>query len=381
MLDYVGLSDLSIGEGGDQLGVWIESVVERVSTLNFAAIGVAGVAVLIYAALSLMVQVEHSFNTIYKAAAGRSILARTAQYWTLLTLAPIGFLGSFWIGDRFREIVQTIGGGRIVSSFGVIAAFSVSWLVMLLAFVMIPHTRVKLRPALVGSFVAALLWELGKSGFAMYLGFATGYAKFYGSLGLIPIFMLWIYITWLIVLFGLELSYAVQTLDHGLESFVRRRREQRAGIDAPSAVAMLVVIGQAFGDGKSLTATQAGEQVGVAPEEARKLLSLLAQAGWVHPIERSDDEPTRWALSAPADRIKLEDVIRRCAGSDEAGSPAAQSVRSQLRTAVCEAFVGRTLESLLPVPGGTALQSCEKDRKTLNDQRTGRRPAPPQDSG
>ncbi len=354
MLDYVGLSEISVGGEGDQLGVWIETVVERVSTLNFAAIGVAGVAVLIYAALSLMVQVEHSFNTIYKAAAGRSILARITQYWTLLTLAPIGFLGSFWIGDRFQEIVQTIGGGHIVSSFGVVAAFAVSWLVMLLAFVMIPHTRVKLRPALVGSFVTALLWELGKAGFAMYLGFATGYARFYGSLALIPIFMLWVYITWLIVLFGLELAYAVQTLDDGLQSFVRKREKNQHKVQAPDAVAMLVVIGQAFGEGQSLTASQAGEQVGASPEDARELLGALSELGWIHPVERSDEEPTRWALSTPPDRIMLEEVARRCTADDEAGSAAAQSARCEIRTAVSEALTGRTLESLLPATPPTS---------------------------
>lgn len=357
VLDSWGLGDLSVGAGEDKLGVWIESVVQRVSELNFAAIGLAGVVVLIYAALSLMAQVEHAFNTIYKAPAGRTILAKLTQYWTILTLAPLGVVGSFWISDRFGAIVENIGGGWVVSGLGAVAAVTVSWLVLLLAFVTIPHTRVRMAPALVGSFVAALLWELGKYGFAVYLGFATGYARVYGSLGLIPIFMLWIYFTWLIVLFGLELSYAVQTLEHGLRSFRldRLARHEQDDVDPARAIAILTAFGEAFNEGRSLTAGDAAASVGSTPLQARAAITALSRSGWIHPLERTDEEPARWALSAPPETIKLEEVVALCVSPSEPASPIVATAQSRVRSVIARAFTGRTLGSMLPAdePGSS----------------------------
>ena len=117
-------------------------------------------------------------------------------------------IASFYVGERFRTIVETVGGQAFVSLAGVLVTFTISWLLLLLAYTVVPDARVRLRPALAGAFVAAVLWETGKFAFREYLGFATGYSQFYGSLALIPIFLLWVYITWVCVLFGIQLSQA-----------------------------------------------------------------------------------------------------------------------------------------------------------------------------
>ena len=79
------------------------------------------------------------------------------------------------------------------------------------------------RAAVVGSLVGALLWEAAKLGFQIYVVTAVPYSAIYGSLGLIPLFLFWIYVTWLIVLFGLILTYTLQTLGG------RRPHEHRLG--------------------------------------------------------------------------------------------------------------------------------------------------------
>lgn len=329
----------------ERVGAWIEMLVERVSQINFAAIGVVGVAVLIYAALSLMNQVEQAFNTIYKATTGRNLIARITQYWTILTLGPIGVLVSFWLSDRAKAVVGAMGGGGALSSLGAIPAFAVSWLVLLLAFKVIPNTRVRMRPALLGSFVAAILWEFGKWGFSLYLGFATGYARFYGALGLIPLFMLWIYITWLIVLFGVELTYATQTFQRGLASFRRdpfpRGEPQQ---DLSLALMVLAGVGESFDEGDAATAAELAHRIEGDAGRVEAALRTLEHAGFVHPVEQGDEGPSRYALSRPPGRIELNAVI-------EAVSPGGQGFGGPAGRMIHEAILGslrdRPLTALL----------------------------------
>ena len=356
LINYVGLDQLAIptgdaasgGAGEARVSEWIESLVARVSSLNFAAIGVVGVTVLIYAALSLMAQVEHAFNTIYKAQAGRSVVAKVTQYWTILTLGPMGVLGSFWISDRGRDALGGVGSGRVFSSLGVIPALAMSWLVLLLVFMVIPHTRVRLRPALVGSFVAAALWEIGKWGFALYLGFSTGYARFYGSLGLIPIFMLWIYLTWLIVLFGLELSYALQTLDRGLASFRSTpTAPDRPDIDPAAGVALLAAVAESFEQGDSLTAAQLATTIARSSESVQAAIGVLQAAGFVHPVEQSDDGPTKYTLAKPPDKIELRAVASALAVESANQSSAAGKAAEVCQSATQQGLGDQTLATLL----------------------------------
>ncbi len=357
VIEYVGLADVAVpanadaeatGAGEQRLGQWIEMLVQRVSEINFAAIGAVGIAVLLYAALSLMAQVEQAFNVIYKAGSKRKLMTRVTQYWTLLTLAPLAIIASFWINDRFSTLVQDIGGSALVSAFGIVAAFAVSWLILLLAFSLTPNARVQWHAALIGSFVAAVLWELGKWGFSLYVEFSTGYARFYGSLGLIPIFMLWVYMTWLIVLFGLELSYAVQTLERGIESF-RASKQSAASEDADPmrALSMLATVGDAFQRGASVTSSDVAAAVGVSGAEADRGLRRLREESLVHQLEAPDGEPARWSLSRSPQDIQLRPVADALLESSGEAAVNAQAVAS-LRQSFLDGLGDRTLDTILP---------------------------------
>ncbi len=354
LLDASGLSDLTIESADDSaapsvqpVGEWIESLVARIGELNFAAIGVVGVGVLIYAALSLMTQVEQSFNTIYKAPTGRRLAARLTQYWTILTLGPLGVFGSFWLGDRGRAALETLGAGRAINALGIAPALAASWLALLLAYVVIPHARVRLRPALAGAFVAALLWETGKWGFGLYVGLTTGYSRFYGSLGLLPIFLLWIYITWLIILFGLELAYATQHHDRGMALLTTRgERDDKHG-DAALAVATLAVIGGAFKRGEPVTAAETARAVGVAPDAAAGMLAALERAGVLHQRERSDGAPAAWSLSMPPDEIRLETLLDKFSAHETGGSPLAAAGARIVRDSIRAGLKDKTLADVL----------------------------------
>lgn len=336
-------------EENERLGAWIQMLVNRVSEINFAAVGVVGVVVLIVAALSLMMQIDQAFNIVFKSHTNRKIVARVTQYWTILTLGPLGIVASFWISDRFNSIVESLGGSALVTTFGVLAAFFVSWLVLLLAFMVVPLAKVRLSAALVGSFVAAALWETGKWGFSLYLGFSTGYARFYGSLALIPIFMLWVYITWLIVLFGLELTYAMQTFESGLESFrdQKEKSESHCQTDPLRGLAVISAIAEAFERGDSISATELCAAAAVAPDSVHEALKALEKESLIHQIERPDDEQARWTLARPPEKIRLTQVFSVLAPESDGESAAACKASEAMRMSLINGLGDQTLRDLL----------------------------------
>ena len=310
LLSYAGLDTLQIPSEGEAEPMtaadWVETLVARISEINFTAIGVVGVLVLVYAGVSLLLEIERAFNAIYRSDTRRSLVARISRSWTILTLGPLGLIASFYVGEQFRQVVESVGGQALVSLAGVLVTFTISWLLLLLAYTVVPAARVRLRPALVGAFVAAVLWEAGKFGFREYLGFATGYARFYGSLALIPIFLLWVYITWLCVLFGIQLSQAMQSLRPGE---LLRDLEHESGLDPTLRVALLIEIARTFEDGGVARADDLADRLDTAESTAVEALIDLDRDHLVARVMDEEGEFEGYALARPASAIRASEVI------------------------------------------------------------------------
>ena len=340
LLKQFGLTDLAItgaeaAEGQPAtVAQWLESVVQRAEGINFGAIGAVGALLLIYAAVSLLVQIEQCFNVIYAAPSGRKLTARLTSYWTMLTLGPLGIITSLTLGSRLGAAVQPLGGvGANLAD--ALLSLGISWLILLASYLIIPNARVKLRPAAIGAIFAAVLWELGKQGFRTYLGFSTGYAALYGSLGLVPVFFLWVYLTWLIVLFGLEVARALQTLTDRYHI----DPASPAPADPACAMAMLARAARHFADSRDLNLTDAAEAAGLSPRHAEILLERLQKRGFLHALEHEGDEP-RFALARAPERIRVSDVA-------EAVGPGEADPAHAVRRAMLDRHDGMTLHDVV----------------------------------
>lgn len=331
VLDQLGLTNLAIGsvEGpGDEptgeavpeqptdVAEWIETLVERVETVNFGAVGAVGGLILIYAAVSLLIQIEQCFNLIYAAPSGRKVATRLTAYWTMLTLGPIAIVTSLTLGSQLGDYISP-DEAMMTGAYQAALSLGISWLILVLAYTLIPNARVRLKAAVIGAIVAALLFELGKHAFRSYVGFSTGYARLYGSLGLVPVFFLWVYITWLIVLFGLEITRTIQTMND-------RHHADPAAEPPPDpvcALAMLVEAARCFDEGRPLMLSAAAEAAGMTPRHAENVLHKLAEHGYVHPVETEEDE-ARYVLAREPSRVRTAEVARLIGPGDE--GPAGQ---------------------------------------------------------
>ena len=129
----------------------------------------------------------------------------------MLTTSPLLIIFSTYIDSRFQHLMgQVQMQGWLSAAVGAIWTLFAIWLVMFAAYMLFPNTRVRPKPAMIGALAAAMLLEIGKRTMGIYLQNALAIGQLYGSLGLVPLFMFWIYLMWLAVLFGLEVSAVLQ---------------------------------------------------------------------------------------------------------------------------------------------------------------------------
>jgi len=181
--------------------------------LDEGSIALFSAAIVIWAALALLSRIERAFNNIWHVAKGRNFLHRMINYWTLLTLGPLLlFLGlGVFASTKYAALAQ-IQETVLSNITPIILSYIVATVAFFLLYIVLPNTKVKAKAAIWGAAVAALVWSFAKWGFGQYVTEFIPYSKVYGVMGLIPLSVFWIFITWLIVLFGLQLTFTTQHL-------------------------------------------------------------------------------------------------------------------------------------------------------------------------
>lgn len=319
---------------------YLNLLVENLLGIQFKAIGAVGLLTLIYAAFSMLTEIERAFNHVFRAKAGRSWVRRITQYWTTLTLGALLIFMTFYVSGQFKGL----GAGG--PALGYAVSIAISALFFMLAYTTLPNTRVHVRTAVVGGLVAAFLWEFAKWGFREYVSYSVSYSRLYGSLGILPLFMLWIYVSWLLVLFGLQVSFGLQHISAARELADQDEAEETL-TDPAAVIPLLVVVGEDFARGKATSLGSLADEVGIPAATADSIVEQLVAAGVVHKLDGGDD---RFGLAKPAGEVLVADVLaeaQRLVRTQPTGDKAFSDALSRLRAAEREALEGVTLEDLL----------------------------------
>ncbi|MHC5138824.1 MAG: YhjD/YihY/BrkB family envelope integrity protein [Planctomycetota bacterium] len=197
-------NELSIADKIDEMSE------QYMAKLNTGAIGVVSGLLLMYAAIKLFSTIENAFNTIFRIPAGRSFIKRMINYWSLITLGPL-LLG---LGIHFTAKFMMMEGLHqgVLPYVKPLFPFMISVLMFFFMYFVLPNARINPGAALWGATVGAFLWSVAKWGFGLYLTRVVSFNVVWGVLGVIPLTVLWIYWTWIFVLFGLQLAYATQNI-------------------------------------------------------------------------------------------------------------------------------------------------------------------------
>jgi len=271
------------------------------------ATGIIALAVLLYGAISLMFVIEGSFNQIYGAVKPRSWPQRTMLYWCVLTLGPIGIGASIALGNSaYLSAATYVGTGPahwIVAPLQIFSSLIISFLLVLLLFKLIPNTQVNWKSALLGSLLAAVLWEICKWGFSLYVQKALR-ASWYGSLALIPFFMFWIYLVWSAILIGLHIAYMHQYWTLLKRRFFFTRMGATALSDLRWVLSLGILLHKRFKEGKSTKIHEAAELLMLPTDVTGQLLEALAMAGLIHATRAN-----AYSLARPSESITAFDLL------------------------------------------------------------------------
>lgn len=166
-----------------------------------------GVLLLAVTAFAMLVTVEKTFNSIWRVRQPRRGLSSFLLYWAVLSLGPL-LLGAGFLVSTYIRSLALISGPEALFGMKPLLGFMpliTSMAAFTLLYASVPNARVPLRHALIGGAFTAVLLEVAKGMFGLYVGLFPGYQLIYGAFATVPLFLLWIYVSWVIVLFGAEL--------------------------------------------------------------------------------------------------------------------------------------------------------------------------------
>jgi membrane protein len=290
----------------------VGDLAEGATSLKIGSIGVVGMLILIWAALGLVVTVEQTFNKVYNAPSGRAWHLRIPIYWAVITLGPVLIWASFYLSTQFIAATQDIAGlGWLIGIFKQFTALLVTWLLFLLLFTLMPNTRVAIRPAMIGAMVSALAWELMKAALRWYIDNAVinpTQARLYGSLALIPIMLFWVYLSWLVILAGLEVTHIIQTLPaHRMHRF-ESQQHSAPSQDPRLVIPVMSAIARAFDAGQTVSVDTIATQLKTPQPTVAKIVEHLESRGLLHRLscEEGGDMLT---LAMPPGKIRIAELI------------------------------------------------------------------------
>lgn len=322
----------------------LSEVTAKVASVDFASIGVFGLLLFIYAAVALADATEYLFNRIYEAPTQRPIHIRVAIHWSIITLGSGLLAMSLYMSG---QVIDWLGAGvGIRTALSHLVAIAASWVLLFLLYALMPNTHVSVRAAAIGSMVAALFWEAAKYGFQIYVTKAVPYSAIYGSIGLIPLFLFWIYVTWLIVLFGLILTYTLQSLRG--RRLVRGQWEELDMLsgDPDWMLPIMAEVAHSFADGEAVDNQNLADRLGLSSRITLEMIAKLVDAKLLRRVSTGAGEEDTLTLARPAEKIPVTDILALAHHSRPTSNHPAWATLAGLKKAERAAAAGVTLADI-----------------------------------
>ncbi|MBW8000540.1 MAG: YihY family inner membrane protein [Planctomycetes bacterium] len=281
---------------------------------NTGAITLFSVLFVIWAALALLSTIERAFNRIWHVMQGRSFIQRIINYWALLTLGPLLLGAGIFVTTKFSmldKLQQTLLSTMTPQLF----SYIIATVAFFLLYFVLPNTKVNAKSAIWGAAVAALVWSLAKAGFGYYIIEAKPYGTVYGVMALIPITVLWIYITWIIVLFGLQLTFTTQHLTSldAAEIAAAQRNEDYFIANDITVINIAREVAAAFERNNAPVEIEVvSSKLNIPPQFTEKILHHLVANGI---LIKSSDPKIGFMPAQDPENIKLSDIDKAVAAA------------------------------------------------------------------
>jgi membrane protein len=340
----------------------LEPYLERfVNNAHAASAGLVGGALLVWSMVSLFSNVDGAINDIWGVKRRRRLRDQAITYWVGLTVGPLLLAGSVYLGHTTRLWLAGTGLGFLAVGGGVLltcAFFATLYL-------LVPNTKVALGSALGAGLVAGVAWEVAKWGYAIAVTRFFKYQAVYGAVAVIPTFLLWLYVSWTILLFGARVAFVVQNAPALWRGGpLADHPTTREALAARVMLEVALAFDATGGEGDVPAPTDLARALRVQPEDVAGVVDALRTAHLLRGLASGGLVPGR-----PIERISLLDVRQAVLGPAPT-RPEAEPVSVDRALAEVEAETGARLART------TFRTLCDEERARLGREQRGAGEAP-----
>lgn len=340
-----------VGDNATELTARVMSFVENISS---GVLGSLGLAFLLFTVISTIQKIEESLNYVWRVERPRSFARRVTEYLSLMVVGPILVVAIVGLTAAAADsaAMQTLSHlwllGNVIDMLGRLTTYVVVSAAFTFLYIFIPNTRVHIVPALTGGLVAGALWVVVGAGFTAFVVYASRLALVYSSFAILITALIWIYVAWLILMVGAQLSFYVQN-----PQYLRRGTRE---IRMTPALCEQLALNTMYLVGKSFRSGEPGWSTGKLAARLEVPSALLATM--IRSLERANllivTEDERLMPARDLSEIGLDQIVdaaRRHHRGEPAlhvrGTPVAEQLATVIELALRDCLEGKSLRDLV----------------------------------
>jgi len=297
-----------LGEQGVEI---TEKIIGFVDNVNVKVLGSLSIVFLFYTVISLLTKIEQALNNTWRIKEYRGFIQRITEYISVIMVGPIliftaiGLTASISTSTVATALASMEGFGTLIWFVSKLASFLLIAGAITFIYVLVPNERVKVKSAFTGAVVATLLWKLTGWLFASFVAGSTKYSAIYSGFAVVIIFMIWLYISWLILLIGATVAFYHQ---HP-ERTSSRQQVLRLSARLREKIGLLIMlrVGQSFHrDSDKLTKQQLSRNLDIAAEALSLVIRPLEEHGL---LTESCDKHRVYLPGKSLEHIKIREIL------------------------------------------------------------------------
>ena len=282
-------------------------IVSFVDNIEVGVLGSVGVVLLIYTVIALLQKIESAFNFVWQVDHLRPIVRRISSYLSVVLIGPVLlFIATVLSSDIAQHLIAFKPFTAVLLSAGELLPYFLVCLAFTFMYILIPNTRVQLRAAMVGGVIAGIVWKFTGWGFSVFIASSSHYAAIYSSFAIFILLLIWLYMNWLILLVGSQISFFVQypkymTLHREQLVLSNRLRERLA-------MQIMYLIARDFCRDRSLWCLDAlVEELDLPRESVQRVVSILVEFGYL--MEIAGENSSVYLPARAVETMRLADML------------------------------------------------------------------------
>ncbi len=343
---------------GEQSAEITQYIIGFVNNVKVGVLGALGLGLLLYTVISLVQKIESAFNFTWRISTSRNMAQRFSDYLSVIMVGPVlvftamGITGTISNSDILTSLTSIAPLGFLISIVSKLLPYILVIAAFTFIYILVPNTRVRFKSALVGGIIAGILWETTGWLFASFVAGSGSYTAVYSSFAILMIFMIWLYLSWIILLIGASIAFYYQNPEciasqQGTLTLSCRVREKTA------LMAMYHIAKNFYENTPACTHEQLAKKIGVNSEALQKIIEPLLQANL---ITTGGKDGLFYIPAHSLEHIEVKTILDTTRAADETSYLNAETVNDSdgveqllatMDTAISQSLNKMTLRDLL----------------------------------